>query len=54
MFHDRLAKAFAILGIGDRDVERGLRHADALRGDADAAGLQIGERYAVTLPRLAD
>jgi hypothetical protein len=38
---DRLAKALALLGIADGDLQRRLRHADALRGDADAPASRL-------------
>ena len=47
MLDDRLAEAATVPRISDRDVERGLRHADRLGGDADASRLQIGERYGI-------
>ena len=49
MFDDRLAEAAALLRIGERDFVRRARHADGLRGDADAAAFQIGKRDAVAL-----
>ena len=49
MFDDRLAEAAAFLRISDGDVVRRARHADGLRGDADAAAFEIGERDAIAL-----
>jgi hypothetical protein len=50
VFHDRRAEGLALAGIGKGCVVSGARHADGLRGDADSAGLQIGESNFVTLP----
>jgi len=36
--HERLAEARPLLRVGQRGLERGARHADGLRGDADAPG----------------
>ena len=47
------AERLALAGIGAGRFERGARHADRLRGDADAAGLEIGQRDAIALALLA-
>ena len=44
-----LPKLDALARVGERRLERGARHADRLRGDADAPGLEVGERDPVAL-----
>lgn len=53
MLHDCLPESLALAGIIPRRLEGGLRHADRLRGDADAPAFQIGERDTITLPLFA-
>jgi hypothetical protein len=48
------AEALALLRIGQRRLERGARHADRLRGDADAAALQAGQGDLVAHAFFAD
>ena len=54
MLDDRLAELDALLGVGQRRVMGGARHADRLGGDADAAAFQVGERDLEPLPFLAE
>ena len=54
MLDDRLAEALTLLRIGKRCFERGARHPDRLRRDADAARLEIGERDAIALAFAAE
>ena len=49
MFDDRLAEAFALLRVGERDLVGGAGHAHGLRRDADATAFQIGKRNTVAL-----
>ena len=49
MLDERLAEARPLARIGERRVERRARHADRLRRDADAPGLEIRERDPVAL-----
>ena len=49
MLDDGLAHRFAFLRIGRGDFERRLRHADRLRGDADASRFEIRQRDAIAL-----
>ena len=51
---DRLAEGGAVARIGDRVFQRRARHAHALRGDADAPGLQGGQRDPVAFALGAD
>ena len=44
MLADRLAEGLAFLGIAHRLVEARLGHADAARGDVDAAELEAAQR----------
>jgi hypothetical protein len=46
---DRLAERDALARVGERGLERRARHADGLRRDADAAGLEVRERDPVAL-----
>ncbi|MNX86629.1 hypothetical protein D3C86_1185190 [compost metagenome] len=54
MLDDCLPEGLALAGIIPRRLESGLRHADRLRGDTDAAAFQIGERNAISLPLFAE
>ena len=54
VLEDRLAEALALLGVLNRHLQRAARHADALRGDADAPALQAAERDLVALALVAD
>src|SRR5471030_1230422 len=54
VLEDGLAKAFAFARIVQRRLVRGARHADRLRGDADASAFKAGQRDLVALPFLAD
>src|SRR3954471_6669890 len=47
VLEDRLANALALLGVRHGRLERGARDAGRLRGDVDAAGLEVGERDAI-------
>ena len=47
MLEDRLAEAGSFACVAGGARQRGLRHADALRRDADAPGFQVGECDAV-------
>ncbi len=49
MLADRLAERPPLARIGKRCVERRARHADRLRGDADAPALEVRERDPVTI-----
>src|SRR5664279_3006581 len=51
---DRAAERLAVAGVADSVAERRARHADALRGDADAAAFQGGEGNPVALAFRAD
>ena len=51
---DGLAEGLALLRIAHRRLERRARHADRLRGDADAPGFEIGERDAVAVAFVAE
>ncbi|MCY1293626.1 hypothetical protein D9M70_428910 [compost metagenome] len=50
---DRLAEGLALVGVVARRLEGRTRHADGLRGDADAPAFQVGQGDAVALPLLA-
>src|SRR4051812_13124686 len=51
---DRPAERVAVLRVGGRDVERGLRDADRLRGDADPPGVERAQRDPHPGARLAE
>ena len=44
-----LPKLVPLARVGERGIERRARHADRLRGDADAPGLEVRERDAVAV-----
>ena len=48
VFCDRLAEAGPLAGVGHRSIQCGARQAHRLRGDADATGLEIAQRDAVS------
>ena len=54
MLGDRLAERDALPCVRERVIERRARHADRLRGDADAPGFEIGERDAIAAAFLAE
>jgi len=49
MIHDGLAERLPLARVRERRLERRTRHADGLRGDADAARLEIRQRDALAL-----
>ena len=51
---DRTAERGALLRVGGRDLERGLRDPDRLGGDPDAAGVERAQRDRHALARLAE
>ena len=51
---DRLAELLAVLGVGDRGVQRALRDADGLRADRRAGVVQRRQRGLEAGARLAD
>ncbi|KAG1241920.1 hypothetical protein G6F65_023276 [Rhizopus arrhizus] len=44
VLHDGLAERLPVAGVVARAFERRARHADGLRGDADAPAFQVGQR----------
>jgi hypothetical protein len=54
VLEDGLAERDAFLGVRERGVERGARHADRLRADADAPAFEAGERDLQALPFFAE
>ena len=44
-----LPNALPLARVGERRLERRARHADRLRGDADAAGFEVRERDPVAV-----
>ena len=54
VLEDRLAEGDALLRIRERRVERGARHADRLRADADAPAFEARERDLQALAFLAE
>src|SRR5215475_4785055 len=53
VLEDRLAEGTALVRVPDGDIEGCPGHADALRGNADASALQVGQGDAIALPLLA-
>ena len=54
MLEDRLVERGPLPRIGEREIKGRLRHADRLRGDADAAGLEARKRDLVARALVAD
>src|SRR5450756_579189 len=54
MIEDRRAKTLAVFGIGQRHLKRAARHADTLRGNADAPTFQAAQRNAVAFALAAN
>ena len=51
---DGLPELFPLLGVSNRVLERGARHADAARGDVDAPDLERRQHVPETVPFLPD
>ncbi len=54
MLDDRYAESNAIFGVAHGRFESSAGHADALRGDADAPGFEVGEGDPVAFAFLAE
>ena len=54
VIEDRLPEAHSVFGIRQRHLERAARHAQALRGNANASAFQTTERDFVAFTLLAD
>ena len=53
VLEDGLAEGAPLVRVADGDLEGRARHADALRGNADAPTFQVGEGDAIALALLA-
>src|ERR1700730_11021851 len=54
LLDDRLAEGLALAGVGEGRLVGRTRHADGLRGDADAAALEVSERDLVAFAFAAE